>query len=79
MKHGEQAQALRESLARINAAQTRQQLDALALEMMGLECVDCDDNAGDSTTLDDARDILRDSIKETCFSFGIHCAEVFDA
>lgn len=50
-------------LARVNAATTRADLDALALEFMGLESVDHEDSEDTATSLEDARDILRADIE----------------
>lgn len=54
-------QALR---ARILAATTRAELDAIALELEGLGCVDLEDGATDTTTtVDEARALLLESLE----------------
>lgn len=66
---------LRQIVASINEATTAAQLDALWLDLMGLESVDYEDEAG-AQTIDEARDILRDWVREECHADGIHCADV---
>ncbi len=66
---------LRAIVARIDAAVTPAECDAIWLDLMGLESVDYADEAG-AQSIDDARDILRDWVREECHAHGIHCADV---
>lgn len=55
-------QALR---ARILAATTRAELDAIAVEMAGLGCVDLEDPEDDTTsTVDEARALLLEALED---------------
>jgi len=50
-------------------------LRTIYLDMIGLECVDADDDDG-TTSADDVSELLRDHLRELCFEAGIHCAAV---
>lgn len=50
-------------------------LRAIYLDIIGLECVDADDDDG-TTSADDVTELLRDHVRALCFEAGIHCAAV---